>query len=254
MIKTLDTFDLEQVAEEIEMLRTQGHVLHLKAGNVSFGSGQWYQFLTSLPFLKSDRRHFDVDSNLNERDWWRIEYDPNHDHTYAHSKTTQPFHTDNAWFANPPELNFFYLEKQAESGGHQLVYPIDRLLADLQKIEPELLNSLLNVEVTIQKGSELGGHRTPILKRMNEKTTKVYWNYYRIIRETQEIEDMCDAFFKFLDVQMHSKSVERLTSKTGDAFCFNDGLLLHARESFTAYQFGDRALLQSMWCFQDASQ
>ncbi|MEX1221990.1 MAG: TauD/TfdA family dioxygenase [Idiomarina sp.] len=250
MIKLLTQADTDSLSAELLGLRKSDYVLHIPAGTADFERDSWYQFLLSLDFLKPDRRHFDVSSKLDERDWWAIAYDPEQDHTYAHSKTTQPFHTDNAWFESPPELNFFLLEKQAPQGGHQLIYPACRLVDDLQKLAPQLLDDLTSTVVTIRKGEDLAGHRTPIIKLQNDEV-KVYWNYYRVEKEDPEIKKLCDTFFQFLEQQMSSASVIRLASKSGDAFCFNDSLLLHARESFVAEKKGDRVLLQSMWHFVD---
>jgi len=248
MIKSLTQVGSDSLSAEIRRLKEGDHVLHLPSGSTGFVPDQWFQFLSSLDFLKPDRRHFDVSSKLDERDWWAIAYDPSKGHTYAHSKTTQPFHTDNSWFESPPELNFFFLEKQATQGGHQLIYPARRLVDDLQTLAPQLLNDLINTVVTIKKGDEFEGHRTPIIKLLNNQV-KVYWNYYRIEKENPAISKLCDAFFQFLKQQMLSNSIIRLASKSGDAFCFNDSLLLHARESFVAEKKGDRILLQSMWHF-----
>ncbi|MCW8090349.1 TauD/TfdA family dioxygenase [Alteromonas sp. ASW11-130] len=251
MIKTLKNYDVNELEEEIYALQQKGHVLHLKAGSAAHNSTDWYNYLSSLSFLSPDRRHFDEGNKLNERDWWEIKYDPTNEHTYAYSKTAQPFHTDNAWFANPPEINFFFLQKQAKSGGQQRIYPIQRLIDDLNYYEPGLLNDLTQVEVVIRKGEELKGHKTRILNRLKNGTYKIYWNYYRVIRSSDAIDNMCNAFFRFLDSQINSSSVESIPSETGDAFCFNDSLLLHARDAFEAHHKGDRILLQSMWSISE---
>lgn len=251
MIRSLAKIDLDALSGEISALKDQGYVLHLKAGSTSFDRDSWFHLLKTFSFLRSDRRHFDVSSRLDERDWWTIAYDPSQDHTYAHSKTTQPFHTDNAWFESPPELNFFYLEKQARQGGHQLIYPVCRLVDDLKNSEPQLFKDLTQVEVMIKKGDELVGNRTSILQLLDNDVVKVFWNFYRINKEDPYIKSMCEYFFEFLQHKMDSHSVIRLASESGDAFCFNDTLLLHARENFVADKKGDRVLLQSIWHFTE---
>jgi alpha-ketoglutarate-dependent taurine dioxygenase len=166
--------------------------------------------------------------------------------SYAHSTTAQPFHSDNAWFANGPEVNFFIMKKQAASGGENLFYPISRLLNDLEKEDRPLLDDLCQTEVTISKGNNEISHQTSIIT--TEGTTgKIFWNYYRTEKSEQFIEDLCDRFFAYLSIKEEGPSVMEFRCESGDAFLFNDQKTLHARKSFEAFKERDRVLLQSMW-------
>ncbi|RVU34570.1 hypothetical protein EOE67_15110 [Rheinheimera riviphila] len=249
MIVKFDGFQRDELAECILSLKSSDDVIHIVNRSQSLDSRFWLSFLEGTGFLDLERRHLDALSNLSPRDWWEISYDPNNDGTYAHSKTAQPFHTDNAWFASPPELNFFIMSKQAVSGGMQLIYPVRRLLDDLESEDASLFNDLTTVEVEIKKGNEIEGNKTTIIS-LDEYNPKIYWNFYRVNKCTNEIENLCGRFFQYLGVKQNSSSVDRLDSQTGDSFCFNDTHILHARDSFVAGRKGDRVLLQSMWNYK----
>lgn len=189
-----------------------------------------------------DRRHYDFLSNSSLSDWWTIKYDPERDTSYTYSKTKQPLHTDNAWFSNPSQMNFFYMDKQAINGGENMFYSLDRLIQDLYADEPQLLDDLQNIEVVISKGNDEVFNKTTIIKNK-----KIYWNFYRTNKADKEIKNMCNYFFKYLHKKELSKSVEVYRSETDDAFCFNDLTLLHGRLSYEAKNKNDRVLHQSMW-------
>ena len=199
-------------------------------------------FLENEMNYSLDRRHFDYKSNSTHSDWWTISYDPEKDKVYTYSKTRQPLHTDNSWFSEPAEMNFFYMEKQVDNGGENTFYPIDRLITDLQKDEPSLLDDLQSIEVIIKKGDSDDCNKTTII---NEE--KIYWNFYRTIKDDKITNDMCDHFFKYLGEKEATNSVETYKSESGDIFCFNDLTILHGRLAYHAIEKNDRVLHQSMW-------
>lgn len=208
----------------------------------------WLDFLKEKCALRHDRRHYSHDEKMSIEDWWEVSYQPGKDTAYAYSKTKQPFHTDNAWFSDPAELNFFIMEKQAKQGGEQMFYYLSRLLDDLQSKEPLLYKDLSTVPVIIRKGDGKYANDTTIIREGDNPS--IFWNYYRTEKPTGEIQNMCDGFFKFLESQESTNSVERIRCESGDSFCFHDQKMLHGRTSFEANQPFDRILYQSMWHFQ----
>lgn len=207
----------------------------------------WYEYLSEIPTLQPDNRHFSIDCELNFDKWWEVSYQPLKAQVYAHSNTRQPLHNDNAWFADGAELNFFAMEKQARAGGAQIIYPVSRLMTDLASAQPGLLRDLCDCKVVIKKGSGEHAHCTPVIKEGDK--TRCYWNFYRIDKTDTEIRKMCQAFFLFLQKQEVSSSVKRILCETNDCLIFNDTLILHGRESFEAQKAYDRILHQSMWKF-----
>ena len=217
-------------------------VLSIKNYLNFFSINELMHFLKKEMNYILDRRHFDYESNSAQSDWWTIAYDPEKDKVYTYSKTRQPLHTDNSWFSVPAEMNFFYMEKQVEKGGENTFYPIDRLKTDLQKENPALLNDLENIKVIIQKGEGEDYNETSIID-----DNKIYWNFYRTVKDNNDINNMCNHFFEYLGKKERTNSVEVFKSHSGDIFCFNDLTILHGRLSYNAKIKNDRILHQSMW-------
>ncbi len=192
-----------------------------------------------------DKRHFTHDSKLSESDWWEITNKKEFESAYAYSHTAQPFHTDNAWFNNPPEINLFLKQRQAKSGGEQLIYMLDDLILDLKKQNPDLLEALISTEVVIKKGDEDFENRTTIIRPGKPNT--VFWNFYRTRANHGGLSKMLNDFFEFLNLQRESESIYRIRLDDGDCLINNDVRSLHARESFYVAEDGERSLLQSMW-------
>lgn len=189
--------------------------------------------------------HDDPSGQMAPADWWEISYQPDKAAAYAYSNTRQPLHTDNAWFADPAEINFFIMQKQAKSGGEQTIYLLSRLVEDLAVEQPALFSDLCNIPVIIKKGDNDYFNHTPIIVLGQEP--RVFWNYYRTEKPTPEIQSMCDAFFQYLEKKESTSSVERLRCETGGCFSFNDLKMLHGRTAFTATIPFERVLLHSMW-------
>ena len=247
MIIELDaaTDSEERIRAAILSVRRKDDVVVIRRGAKRFDRAGWRDFLTGKCGFLHDRRHYSIDARLELEDWWEISYQPEKATSYAYSNTRQPLHTDNGWFADPAELNFFLMEKQAVAGGEQMLYRVGRLIADLEEKAPSLLRDLSSVQVTIRKGD--GEHRnvTEII-RLGEEP-KVFWNYYRTEKQAPEVQRMCDAFFKFLELQESTPSVERIRMNSGDCFCFHDQKMLHGRAAFQTANALDRVLFQSMW-------
>lgn len=242
----LDEVDLDQVATTILALKNSDDALVIRIGRKQRLTRQdWSRLLHERCHLTLDTRQYSYEEKLVFEPWWEISNQPDKATSYAYSTTPQPFHNDNAWFADPAEINFFVMEKQAVSGGEQVIYPVSRLIEDLQKLEPGLFNDLVNTVVTIRKGGGDYQNVSPILTL--EDGGRVYWNYYRTVKTDPAIDAMCERFFAFLKQQECSSSVYALRCESGDSLVFNDQRLLHARNAFVAHAPRDRVLYQSMW-------
>lgn len=242
-----DKVSIDELKKAICGLASDWQPIVIRAGN-GYTKHDWKKFLMNDCGFSLDRRHYGFSEGLESSDWWEISYQPDKATSYAYSNTKQPFHTDNSWFSDPAEIDFFIMEKQAVEGGEQLIYPIERLIDDLSKEHQGLLDDLKSIEVIIRKGDGEHFNKTSII--MTDPELRIFWNYYRTEKNSLHIIKMCEAFFKFLSLKESSSSIERLYCKSGDSFCFNDLKILHARSSFTASKPRDRILLQSMWKFK----
>lgn len=242
----LDKTDLPDVAKAILALARSDDALVIRTGlKRSLTRADWAQLLQEECRLTLDARQYSYEENLVLEPWWEISNQPDKATSYAYSTTPQPFHNDNAWFADPAEINFFVMEKQAPSGGEQLIYPVSRLIEDLSAIDPTLLRDLVVTKVTIRKGGDEHQNETPIITL--DDGGRVYWNFYRTVKTDPFVKGLCDRFFDFLKKQEGSTSIYSVRCQSGDSLAFNDQRLLHARNAFTATAPRDRVLYQSMW-------
>jgi len=272
----IDGKDLDAIGGALLSLRDSEDVLVVKQGGLKIPREEWIRLLENRFGLIADRRHFTpkwaaddakrMEKELQEgraaggstaaqiqekerqmapADWWEISYQPDKATSYAYSNTRQPLHCDNAWFADPAELNFFMMQKQAVEGGEGTFYRLSRLLEDLKKDDPALLGDRTPVKVPGKKGDEDFENHTEIIKLSPEP--RIFWNYYRTKKDDKDVDRMCEAFFKYLEKQEATPSVERIRAVTGDCFCWHDQKMLHGRLSFKASRPKDRVVFQSMW-------
>ena len=239
------TSDTVLLAEEIKNIEKNGGALVIREGVKLFSKEDWTTFLSQQCNLTLDTRQYNLAETIEHSVWWEISYQPEKATAYAHSNTRHPLHNDNSWFADPAEINFFIMEKQASSGGAQSIYALDRLISDLSADDPALLADLTSIEVTIQKGAGEYFNKTPIIKLLPEPN--IFWNYYRTDKSDIAVKVLCDAFFAYLEKRESTSSVEFLQCNTGDCLCFHDQKVLHGRTAFTATQPFERVLFQSMW-------
>ena len=221
-----------------------GNPLVLKNAMKILSLDEFDNILEKRLFYLNDDRQFDLKNMIDYRKWFTIVFDKSKPNVYTHSKTRQPLHNDNSWFSDAAEMVFLAFEKQAEFGGETTIYQLDRLLSDLYEYDKNLLELLQNVELIIKKDSTGKYYnKTTVIK----KEESIHWNYYRIVKSDNQIKNMCNRFFKFLQKKEKTDSVEIFRCESSDILCFNDLKLLHGRLAFSAYNLGDRILHQSMW-------
>jgi alpha-ketoglutarate-dependent taurine dioxygenase len=240
-----------KLAKAIPAIAETEDVLLIPRGRNRFDLDEWRHFLAGDCGMTLDKRQFNFDQELEWVDWWEISYQPDKATSYAYSNTRQPLHSDNAWFSDPAEVNFFVMEKQAEEGGEGTFYRLSRLLEDLAKDEPGLLHDLTTMKVVVKKGDEDYLNHTEIIKLDPEP--RIYWNYYRTQKQDPAVDRMCEEFFRYLEKKEATPSVDRIRAATGDCFCWHDQRLLHGRLAFKAMKPKDRIVFQSMWRVPEAA-
>ena len=270
----IQQFDRGAIVDGLQDLKSTENILVIKGGASMMERSEWIRFLESQAGFQPDRRHFDPNwaahdairnakkhnlldeetsladdassyEQISAADWWEISYQPDREIAYAYSKTAQPLHTDNAWFSDPAEINFFIMAKQARSGGQQIIYPVSRLIDDLEADDPSLLKDLTNTQVEIRKGDNDFANHTTIIRV--EAQPKIFWNYYRTVKDDPCVASLCERSFEFLRNKVESNSIEIVHLETGDCLAFNDLHMLHGRTAYEAEMPRDRVLLHSMW-------
>lgn len=210
-----------------------------------WGADFWVELLRTRCGWTTDLRHLDYKLSLEEALWWEISNDPARADSYAYSTTPQPLHTDNAWFADPAEVNFFLMQRQAREGGAQTIYEVDQLVDDLDRLDPGLLHDLATTDVVITKGKGVEPNRTRILKL--GKIPRISWNYYRTVRDSEFVDNLCERLFRFLLEADERGAVKEVRLESGDCLAMADDRVLHGRRAFNVTAAGERNLLQSMW-------
>ena len=245
MIKKVkfDKSNLDDVVFSLNQCSSGSNALVIKNILNSYSLKDFEEFLKFKMGYLNDDRQFNLKNFLNHSIWFSIYYNKEKNNVYTHSNTSQPLHNDNAWFSDPAEMVFLAFQKQASKGGENTIYPLERLLTDLERDEKQLLSDLQSIEVIIKK--DVTGkyfNKTNVIKN-----DSIFWNYYRTEKPNKTIERMCDKFFEFLEQKERTNSVEILKCDSNDILCFNDTKMLHGRTGFLAKKKEDRIIHQSMW-------
>jgi len=159
--------------------------------------------------------------------WTDIKYDAKLSHTFSHSNTRQPLHTDGSYESLAPNVTFFFCLKPAKVGGSTTCLDLDLLKKCLKIEKPDLLEKLKATEILFSKGNDF-----KTSKIINGK--KCNWNYFRAAKS-----DLTEEFHIYLEQRIVQMGVlTNINLKKGDAVFFNDELILHGRNAF----IGDRWL------------
>ncbi len=242
-----NSFD-ESLKNALFRLKSSGSPLIIRNSHLDSSLENWHNFLCNNCNFSHDRRQKDTSCDSYFSDFFEIANHNGKSTSFANSCNRHPLHTDNAWFKDGAELVFLYILKQAHNGGECLFYSLEDVIYDLEKEEKELLNDLCSIPVKIQKGDDENSNLTTIIKKSNQ--TKIFWNYYRTVKDNQEIKKMCDKFFDFLLNKISSESVLKVRLENNDSCAFNDKLVLHGREGFTAKKDRERIVYSSMWNYK----
>ena len=119
----MKNFTLKDIKHNVLNIHRGGSVLVLKNFIKNHSIKDLMDFLVMDLSYQNDMRQFDYNENAVLQDWFKISYNPKKSNVYTHSNTRQPLHTDNSWFSDPAELNFFtWKNKQRSEGKHILSF------------------------------------------------------------------------------------------------------------------------------------
>lgn len=167
--------------------------------------------------------------------WVDIRYDPAKLQYYRHSNNAQPFHNDAAYVPNPPEVAFFYCEKQADNGGHNLFLDATDLIYLANKCYPDVLHWMETYAVRFEKGDRI--REQPVLT-YDSQGPLLNWIETRVKKPDQ----FTDEFKRLLELATCTDLCRRILLKPGEAVFFHDERVLHDRNAFHAEKEGDRLL------------
>ena len=178
-----------------------------------------------------------ADGERNFQRWTNVEFIKEQQHTFRHSATRQPLHTDNAYISFEQNVVFFYCVRPAPVGGATTFIDGQNVVGLLETYEPKLFDELSLREVVFGKGES--GQRVRKIIEYDERGISLNWNYFRVDRANNRAAtiEMCERFHQFCEHKLvEGGLLTPIKLEAGECVIFHDERVLHGRNSF----FGDR--------------
>ena len=169
---------------------------------------------------------------MTSNQWTEIKYDPQGPNAYKTSNTYQPLHTDYGYFHQEMPVSFFYCVEQASFGGATTFFDPDQLVEMLEREDPDLLLALQETQIHFGRNASAFTSRIDYILQKQANAWKVNWNYYRA-KDDEQNSALIERFKAFLDKYVEkSGELTELKLQRGQAVFFQDGYVLHGRNSF----------------------
>lgn len=248
----------EDAAKDAALARAalfQCEVLHLVLDHQPAETRAYYDRVVELVGRPMDVGEDYVDGQPTGGRWSEIRYStavPD-DVAFRHSKNAQPLHTDASYVSSPPQVMWFYCDNAAPSGGETIFVSGRRLISELGESQPELLDRLVNQDVTYEKA---GDERTrPIIKVSGDREVDLNFNYYCAFEDQgREGLDLNERFFRYIQEELPEELILEIALRPGDAVAWWDHRVLHGRNAFEASNTGDRSIWKTGLHFDQAEQ
>jgi Taurine catabolism dioxygenase TauD, TfdA family len=138
-----DLTDAEQAASALRQALAKAELVRVKPSSFRASTlTQWQKVLSYLGVLASGEDS--VSGMPDDSTWVDVRYDPALAHTFRHSATAQPLHTDSAYSDEADDLVLFLCEHQAMSGGETIFVLADTIDACAQQNDREFTASFGN--------------------------------------------------------------------------------------------------------------
>lgn len=191
---------------------------------------EWEQVLQVLGKVRADGEN-GATGELDGSVWIDVRYDSERAHTFRHSATAQPLHTDSAYNPAPVDMVFFYCQHQAKSGGATLFISAEALEEAVRDHSANLHARLWEMPLPYGKGQQ-AGRSVPVFER-DERGILLNWNYYRVLEANAEIAKLRQEFHDFLQQQIVvGGKAEAVYLSPGESLIFEDRRVLHGRNAF----------------------
>ena len=213
---------------------------------------KWTAVVDSMGVLLSEGED-GITGKKNGESWLDVQYIKNRQHTFRHSNSYQPLHTDGSYDDSTNDVTMFVCFKKAHKGGESIFVTADKVASICSKVDKELFQDLCTVPISFGKNNSIT-RKTTILSKVNDGWD-INWNYYRVIAATGTKEHFVkEKFYKFLEDEMLKKGncYEHMI-KEGSAIFFRDKKILHGRKSFLAKEDGDRLIWKCSFNFRPLS-
>lgn len=246
MMKFFTSVSYEPGARFVDLLRERLHgskVLHLTGIPQTEKPVEFYEALTRKLGVLIKKDEVSTQQLFVDDKWLDIRYDPKMSHTFRHSNTRQPLHTDGAYITDfNCEILFLFCVQPAQQGGATFFLDGDDLVKSLTDQRPALLRRLESEPVIFSKG-EMGQKTSPIIRREGCEV-RLNWNFYRVSsNNAPSILAMAREFHDYLQTEIEARSIPTpVRLNFGEAAFFRDLRVLHGRTAFT----GNRCLIKGV--------
>jgi hypothetical protein len=240
-----------EAAARLRSALDQSRVVHVIGGPTGPTVLEPWQLILNTLGTVDNRGENPLTNERFDAVWSDVRYIPNHaSNSYRHSNTTQPFHTDGSYNANPPNVDFFYCDTAADSGGETTFLDGPDLIESLRNDDPDLLKLLMSTPVSFQKGQS-PGQVVPIIKE-DEFGILLDWNENRVIPgQGKLVDSITESFARYVRERFSSfPPVMPIRLNPGEAVIFHERRVLHGRRAF----IGDRCLWTLHMYFQHSKQ
>jgi len=196
-----------------------------------------------LRFADMTFRGEDGASGVQTRDAWTdIRFDPARAHSFRHSNTAQPLHTDGAYEAESGNVVFFSCRTHAPAGGETHFVAADEIARVAKSEAPEMYDQLVNLPVRFGKLNTMQRER-PILVK-DDTGWSIDWNYYRVVTDgAPSVQRLRESFHAFLQERfVDSGACHAVRLLAGECLLFHDQRVLHGRRAFTAHRLSERLI------------
>lgn len=223
---------LLELAGPILAALSQDPLVRVEGGDFSPGElDRWKPLITSIG-VPADEGEDGATGQKDGSTWVDVRYDPTRSHTFRHSATAQPLHTDGAYLRQAVDLVFFLCQDQATQGGETIFVGADTVEREVQAADPALHQHLWQTPLTYGKGDRRG-RCVPVFSRDHDGV-RINWNYYRVLDSTANAAAVREGFFAFLRDEIVARGkVDAVLLRPGDALIFADQKVLHGRHAFT---------------------
>lgn len=224
----------QEFASRLCLELEKAHLVHVEGPAPDSGTlAQWEKVVSAIGAPVYWREDSGTGVRIDDLTLWTdVRYRAELQHTFRHSCTAQPLHTDGAYDAVPSDITVFVCEQDAASGGESIFVRAADVAETARKVDAQLYDNLFTVPLPYGKAGSVG--RTVPILTPSDDGLLLNWNYYRVLKSySSAVHDLAERFRRFLEQDIVQNGVAtKMTLHPGEALFFEDQHVLHGRAAF----------------------
>lgn len=240
---TLSGRDPKADAAAARAALAQAEVVHMRVDQDPENYRSFYDRFVESVGKPIDAAEDYVDGAPTGNRWSEIRYKSTvpDDVAFRHSRNAQPLHTDASYVSSAPQVMLFYCVHAAPSGGETVFVSGRRLVDELTKTRPDLLERLTSVDVRYEKAGD-ARHR-PIIVIGDDGLVDLNYNYFCAPGDQDEAAvGLNQDFLDYLQAELPEDLILPVGLQPGEAVAWWDERVLHGRNAFEATRTDDRLI------------